>query len=318
MTTNAPGAEELSESDRAPASAGSGGAGGFLLRLFLAFIKVGLALLVLAALAIGAWLIFREIDRSFDSVIVRIDRNTRRVEEAEAEIDALQDQNYERQVQVTELETALATRERTIADLEEELSADLSEQSEMLTGLEEELAELAAQADALSEETALISAGLVALQEDLNRNGQQIDQLGGAVDGLSEMLTTLDSRSADLQSQVDDLAAEELAGWRRAVALFRVWEMIGRTRLRLLEGNLGLAAADIELAVTAMDDLAAPDSEQLPEDLVAIRERLLLAGINLPDQPQAAARDLETAWEALDAILAEALASPAAEATPEE
>ena len=101
--------------------------------------------------------------------------------------------------------------------------------------------------------------------------------------------------------------AEELAGWRRAVALFRAWEMIGRARLRLLENNLGLAATDIELAIVALDDLIEGESDQPSEDLIPIRERLVLAGVSLPDQPAATARDLETAWEALDAIVAEAV-----------
>ena len=112
-----------------------------------------------------------------------------------------------------------------------------------------------------------------------------------------------------------------MAGWRRAIALFRIWEMIGRARLRLVDDNAGLAAADVELALAAVDDLLARDlavtataqdevePAPLAEDLSTLRERLVLAGANLPDQPIAAGRDLETAWETLDAIITNVVAN---------
>ncbi len=207
----------------------------------------------------------------------------------------------------------MATREVEIATLEETLGAELEQQGEMLAEAEEQIVALVTEADTLGQESAALSAGLLALQDDLNNEGQQIDQLGGEVDGLSETLAALDTRAADLQSQVDTLADEDLAGWRRAVALFRIWEMIGRARLRLVDGNLGLAAADVELALAALDDLVESDSEQASETFTALRERLLLATANLPDQPLVAGRDLETAWETLDVLIAGSIAFPAAE-----
>jgi phage shock protein A len=327
MTTSTPQTEELgdmndesslagpiivNESDgveTSPARTDSAGSGdGFVKRLFLAFVKVILALLIIAGLAFGAWLIVRELDRSFDAVIDRVDRNTRRIEEAEATLDTLEEQNFAAGIKIADLEAAVATREQEIANLKEELGAGLEQQGRALADVETETETLTGRADDLDGQAALLAEGLAALQNDLNANSQQIDQVGGTVDGLLADFTALDNRAADLQSQVDDLAAEELAGWRRAVALFRVWDIIGRARLRLLENNLGLAAADIEQAIAAIDDLVGGDSDQLPEDLVAIRERLLLASISLPDQPTATARDLETAWEAVDAMVADAVA----------
>ncbi len=311
MTTDLPENDAIVAADDDPVMTGPdpdrSGGGDFLKRLLLAFVKVALGLAIIAGIAFGAWLLFVEINRSFDSVITRIERNTRRIEETETEIDALQEQNYARGVQVTKLEAVVATREAEITTLEEELGASMDQQGARIAGVEDEAAALTGRADALNSETANLSAGLVALQEDLNNNGQQIDQLGGAVDGLSEALATLDNRAAELQNQVEQLASEDLAGWRRVVALFRAWEMIGRARLRLLENDYGLATVDIELAIAAIDDLMEADSGQPAEDLVAIRERLLLATTSLPDQPLVAGRDLETAWEALDAIVAEAV-----------
>ena len=115
------------ETDDALDSTSSGGAGDFLKRLILALLKVSLVLLILVGLAIGAWLIFLELDRSFDSVIVRIERNTRRIEESETGISALEEQNFAQRVQVADLEAALAAREQEIANLEEGLSSDLDQ-----------------------------------------------------------------------------------------------------------------------------------------------------------------------------------------------
>jgi hypothetical protein len=83
--------------------------------------------------------------------------------------------------------------------------------------------------------------------------------------------------------------------------------MIGRARLRLLESNFGLAAADIDLAIAAIDDLLGGDVDEPADDLTAVRERLVLAAASLPDQPLVTGRDLETAWEALDEIVARAV-----------
>ena len=72
---------------------------------------------------------------------------------------------------------------------------------------------LTGRADALDGEAAILGAGLVALQEDLNNNGQQIDQLGGAVDGLSDALAALDGRGMITPGDVDYWPAAESLQW---------------------------------------------------------------------------------------------------------
>ena len=62
---------------------------GFLKRLLLAFIKLTIFFIVLAVLAVGGWLIYQEIDRSFGSVTQRMEINARRIEESNQLIDTL-------------------------------------------------------------------------------------------------------------------------------------------------------------------------------------------------------------------------------------
>jgi len=89
---------------------------------------------------------------------------------------------------------------------------------------------------------------------------------------------------------------------RQVLTLFRVWELISRARLRLLEDNFGLARADTEQALRTMDFLLAAAPEEA-ETWQRIQARLELALAALPDDPDMAAGDLESAWDALDELL---------------
>ncbi|MDX1689338.1 MAG: hypothetical protein R3248_15250, partial [Candidatus Promineifilaceae bacterium] len=103
--------------------------------------------------------------------------------------------------------------------------------------------------------------------------------------------------------------AGELAQMRRALTLFRAWELVARARLRLLQGNAGLAAGDLTAAQATVDALAAEEGEAA---LAPLRQRLALALENLPADPVAAGRDLETAWEMLDEEIATLSGGPVA------
>jgi hypothetical protein len=56
--------------------------------------------------------------------------------------------------------------------------------------------------------------------------------------------------------------------------------------------------------------LAAERSEEEGEALLALQQRLELVAANLPNDANTAARDLESAWEMLDSLLAEVLGEP--------
>lgn len=305
--------------------------GGFLKRLLLAFLKLGLAFIVLVALAGVAWLIYQEIDRSFDSVTTRMDANTGRIEGAESDIETLLAANEIGEEQVKALQTAvatqdatIATQEATIATLESDLAAGQEQQDEVLAMLEERVPALVASTDAISSSVTFLNDGLVSLQGDTTANVSDIDALGGEVDALEIDLIALNGQVEAVQVELSDYSAEEFTRMRQALALFRMWEMVSRARLRLIEQNAGQAADDIDTALASIGRQLAADpeaEESTSPGLEQVQQRLTLAAANLPDDQPAAARDLETAWELLDASLAELFGEqppgPQETATPE-
>ena len=67
-------------------------------------------------------------------------------------------------------------------------------------------------------------------------------------------------------------------------------------------GDLGIRN-NPHLKTPNLDQMAAEETGDLAESLGLVQTRLDLAATALPDDPEAAARDLNTAWEALDAVL---------------
>jgi chromosome segregation ATPase len=289
--------------------------GVFLKRLLLAFLKLALLFIVIFALAGVAWLIYQELDRSFDSVTARMDRNTERIELAESDVDILLAESDVHQERVKALETVVAVQEAhianqevTIAGLESDLGAGQEQQDEVLTILEAHITNLIASTETISSNVTFLSEGLVSLQGDTTSNVSDIDAVGGEVDALEIDLLALNGQVVEVQVELSDYSAEEFIHMRQALALFRVWEMVSRAQLRLIEQNVGLAADDIDTALASVDRLqaAVPEEEESTSaGLEQVQQRLTLAAANLPDDPLSAARDLETAWELLDAALAE-------------
>ncbi len=288
--------------------------GGFLKRLLWAFLKLFLVFIFLVAILASAWLIYREIDRSFDVVNNRMDFNAGQIEEAEQDILALQEANDAAEDEIKILQTAAADRDAAIATLESELATTLDQQGADLVQLEEEVAALIASTNTISGNLAFLNDGLVSLQGDTTANVSDIDALGGEIDALGVSLDTLDDEIAAVQLELGAYSADEFNRMRQTIELFRLWELVSRARLHLVGQNAGLAAADVTSAQLAADLMinAIPLEEDAHRaNLEQIRDRLLLAGTNLPDDPVVAARDLETAFELLDAALAALSAEPA-------
>lgn len=301
--------------------------GAFLGRLLTAFLKLGLAAIMLAILAGIAWLIYREIDRSFDSVVTRVEANSRRIELAEDDIHQFAVSNGARQVEIQELQAAIATRDAAIEALQATVVAGQDRRDADLAALQSQFDDAIARTETLTASLAFLNDGLVNLQGDITANVSEIDALGGAVDSLQAEVTGQGEEIAALRNETDAFSAEEFARMQQAIALFRAWEMVSRARFRLLEQNVGLAAADVDSAIASVDAviLVLPEESPAASALAAARGRLAQAGFSLPDDPAVAARDLETAWEALDAILASLLGfeplpdeflTPAPEAAP--
>jgi len=290
---------------------------GFLARLYLAFVRLLILVTVLVALVAGGWFAYKEISRSFDNVTKRMDINTRRIEQADGDIAALLTRIDDQQQGITSLQSVIAAQDASIADLTEELATEQSHQDDLLAALDAQVAgsisnditTLSGGMVALQNDITALSEGLVALQNDITNNGAQIDELGGTADNLQAGITNLNTQIEETQATLADFPAVEIVQMRQTLTLFRLWELMSRARLRLVEGNAGLAATDVELALAALGVI--PDNvadEGLTSLVQSVEERLTLAFSNLPDDPITAARDLETAWETLDTALVSLLA----------
>ncbi len=288
---------------------------GFWKRLGLAIVKTFFFVLIVGGIGVGAYFGFRELRRSFDAMANRIDANEQTVALIRSDVNNIMGENPEEQSrQVVDLNDDLASLGQNVTDLQEVLSNDLLAQQAALDSLSQDVAAVTSGNGSLSNDVAALNSGLTALQGDITENGRHIDELGGDLDNVQTTVDTLDASVAILNTEQTSLQASlaeqdsvsEDLDLPQTLGLFRVWELITRARLRLLENNVGLAMEDIETAVRTIDALVVADPEA--EGLKMVQARLALAFIGLPDNPATAATDLEAAWDELDIIFAEIFA----------
>jgi hypothetical protein len=302
---------------------------GFGRRLALAFgrflkalLKVALVMGIIAGVGYITYLVVQELQRSFESVSSRVDYNLTQVQEIGHDLGALEETvtagQAAQDARLTSLESYVSTT----------LAEDLARQDEMLTTLELQLGRLITQAQTHNNQITALSDGVVALQGDINESNGRLDELGGQLDTQAGNSRELAAQVTELQTAVDALPLADIEQMRQVVTIFRVWEMIGRARLHLLENNAGLAANDTARALAALEAIAAnpqTNPELLPQ-LALTQARLTLANAYLPGNPELATLDLENGWRELDALLAmilgvvepvTATAVPAPAPTPE-
>jgi chromosome segregation ATPase len=285
----------------------------FLGRLVLAFLKLIPVFIIVAALVAAAWLGYQELNRSFGVVNDRIDWYDEQITQVRSEMATVSGDLSEQKTRQQTLATEAAQLDSRVSTLDD----DLARQDEFLTTLEEQVATLDSSTGANTENIATLSEGLNSLQGDVTANSAEIDDLGGQIDSLGVELNSAQNEIAD---NATALAQKEaiVAQISKTLTLFRIWETVARARLHLVDENIGLAQTDVETAQAILDQLAAGETGDLADTLGQIQNRLGLAATALPDNPEAAVRDLNTAWETLDEVLTTLLEEvSAAEIVPE-
>lgn len=270
----------------------------FLGRLVLAFLKLIPVFVIVAALVAAAWLIFQELNRSFGVVNDRIDWYDEQVAQVRSDIAAVSGDLSGQQAQQRALAAEAAQLDSRFSTLDD----DLARQDELLAALEEQVATLETSTGSNAANITALGDGLNTLQRDVTANSAQIDDQGGQIDGLD---LELNAARGEIADNAAALARKEaiVAQLSKTLTLFRIWETVARARLHLVDQNIGLARADVETAQAILDQMAAEETGELAETLEQVQTRLDLAATALPDDPEAAVRDLNTAWEALDAAL---------------
>lgn len=301
---------------------------GFFRRFFGLLIRSLLLVLLLLLLGIGGLFLFNEAVISSNNFRASLNAFESRVNLLRSDVDNLMAIEREQRQTTAELRTDTSNLEVAL----NALANNLSSQNEALAALETALATAVADNEAalttLQENLQAQQEGLLALQGDLNESNASIDALGGELDGVRGDFNMLRQENQQLagdvaadidalSTQVDDALAvvatntAEMVELQRTVRLFRVWELVTRARLQLVEGNVGLARNDLNQVVAVVEQMIAMAEAEADEELVAgltaVQLRLELALTNLDTSAQLAARDLETAWDLLDDLLADRL-----------
>ncbi len=294
---------------------------GFFRRFFGLLIRSLLIVLLIVGLGIGGLYLFNEAVVSSNNFRASLNAFESRVNLLRSDVDNLMATEREQRQALGQLRTDTSSLEVEVSSL----ANSLESQNQALTALEAALATAVADNEAA---LATLQEGLLALQSDLNESNSSIDALGGDLDGVrgdfntlrqenQQLASQMDSDITDLAQQVDDALAAvatntaEMVELQRTVRLFRVWELVTRARLQLVEQNVGLARNDLNQVLTVVEQMIALAEAEADEELVAgltaVQLRLELALTNLDDSAILAARDLETAWDLLDDLLGDRL-----------
>lgn len=183
----------------------------------------------------------------------------------------------------------------------EQMEADLerlqNQQQQSLEGLSARVAALEGQTTAQQETLSELNSQIATLEEELVSVQGSLDE----VDGLSAQVGDLEQTVAEQASELEALAeaegepSDELQALQDRIDRLQAMTLISRARLELLQSNFGLAQENLEQARASFDDQLLGDDSPI----LAVLERLDLAIQALPDTPSVAAQDLEAAWRLL-------------------
>jgi predicted RNase H-like nuclease (RuvC/YqgF family) len=264
--------------ENAPASDSSFGQrlGAFLGRLLRAFLRL---VAILAIIALLGFVIFYLVPDLYQRYVQPYQTRIQDLEyigTQQAQINQqLTRQLEELQLRVDTLEVRGDTFEQALDEARPTLEKALASQQARLAALE-------------STQTT-IGTALLKIQSDLAAIEQRSAYLASRLDQTGEDVTALNSR----------LQAEDapIAVLYREVQILKAMELLTRSRLFLVENNLGLAEEDIRAARNLLASMQVPEYQQ--HALTEVLVRLDLALYNLPDSPVLAAEDLEVAWQLL-------------------
>ncbi len=181
-----------------------------------------------------------------------------------------------------------------IIELEKRLDRLAREQERERSRLAEELAAVEGQVTQLGERLSELESRTTALEEgaeQLEAHGRELAQLEDELDGMSTEL-------ASLEHELVQLEASQIAPRQRLQELgselrrLRAMHLIVQARASIAQDEIPAARTSIE---AALQDLIADDDRAAAPAV----QRLELALESLTVNPNAADRDLETAWELL-------------------
>lgn len=270
----------------------------------LIFVLAVLAVAVLGGLGYAGYQGVLEIQRSNNSLAVRIDANEQNLNSLRDLVNSEFAQgNPEQQVQINQLKNEVALLTNHLEELQATRAADTAVQTEQINTLQADLATATTANGALAEELASVQDALVALQSDLNSNGSRIDELGGDVDRLRVQLNGLDDSLTAFREEAFVIHDQETADLAQSLAVLQLWGLLTNARLALLNEDVtGAETAVIQAQTLAASMVVAPDSAA-EVALGRLQTRLDLAAGSFATSLSTAAQDLEAASRELTLLL---------------
>ncbi len=275
----------------------------------LIFVLAVLATAVLGGLGYAGYLGVLEIQRSNNSLAMRIDANEQNLNSLRDLVNSEFAQgNPEQQVQLNQLENELARLTSQLESLQATQAADTAVQTDQLTTLQTDLADAIAANSDLAEELASVQSALVALQSDLNSSGGRLDELGGDVDRLRVQLTELDDTLTVMNEEAAAARDRETAELQQSLTLLQLWGVLTNARLALLNDDVTGAETAVAQAQTLAATLTAEPDSAVEIILERLQTRLDLAAGSFATSLPTAAQDLEAASRELGLLLSGPLA----------
>jgi chromosome segregation ATPase len=216
----------------------------------------------------------------------------RYVQPVERNLSSLNDAQARQQEASHQLEQRLDSLQERLEDLE--LQNDTHKQT--LDELGSRLGGLEAEAQSGEEEE--IASRLDDVDAALQAMGADLEQAQKDLAGVNEAMAQNDLELQDLAAQAE-MGATPLQELRNELQVVKAMEHLTRSRLFLVENNLGLAEQDVGAARFLLVGLQGEVPEEQVETLEAVISWLDSALDNLPARPILAAQDIEAAWQLL-------------------
>ncbi len=249
-------------------------------------------------------------DEAAERLGARVDELQERVRGLEAQRDEDKQALARLEGRVIAAETVQAAQAEGL-DQVDQVRADLAALQAALAEAQGMQETLRADVDALRADQESVQAGFDTLAQDLDPLQQVLGSLGddlrtvaselvavqGEVDVLAKALSEQDASVAAVQDRLSGATSPEAL--LRSLHVVRTMELLTRSRLLLVQNNVGLARTDIAAAQDRMIELQAiapADQQDAIEEVIARLDAALDA---LPGSPVAAADALEGAWQLL-------------------
>ena len=270
----------------------------------LIFIIVALVAIVLGGLGYGGYLGVREIQRSVNSLAVRIDANEHNLNSLRDLVDAeIEKGNPEQQVLIIQLQNELAALQTRLETVQAAQSQETAVQTEQFSTVEANLDAAVTQNSVLADELGDVRAALVALQSDLNDSGVRLNNLEGDVDQLRLQLGTLDEMLTDLTAETAVARSSSAVDLEHSLTLLQLWGVLTNARLALADGDEVEAETAVSQAILLSDNLTVIPDSPAAAALQRLQTRLALAADGFATNVPMVAQDLAAASEELTLLL---------------